>query len=98
MGPERFDDVAFEVVEDPSPPPRRPNRKRRAALSLIAAAAVAGGVAGAASATDEPAAPAATTHAPQVSHTRSGVPMVRGGPECHAGKGHRHRGAAAPRY
>ena len=101
MDPDRFDDVAFELVEDPAPPPRRPNRPRRAALALIAAAAVAGGVAGAASATDEPAAPAATTHRPQVTHTRSGVPTVRNEHECHAGRGHRRDGAsgsAGPRY
>jgi hypothetical protein len=47
--PDRFDDVAFRIVEDPLPP-RRPPRGRRWALALVASLLVTGALAGGASA------------------------------------------------
>ena len=49
MEPDRFDDVAYRIVEDPAPP-RRPPRGRRWALVLVASLLVTGALAGGASA------------------------------------------------
>jgi hypothetical protein len=51
MDRERFDDVAYSIVEEPEPPrPRRPRHIRRWALGAGAALIVAGGLAAGASA------------------------------------------------
>jgi hypothetical protein len=47
--PDRFDDVAFRIVEDPQPQRRTP-RGRRWALALVASLLVTGALAGGASA------------------------------------------------
>jgi hypothetical protein len=47
--PDRFDDVAFRIVEDPLPP-RRPPRARRWLLAFVACVLVTGALAGGASA------------------------------------------------
>lgn len=52
MDRERFDDVAYSIIEEPEPPnePRRPRHIRRWALGAGAALIVAGGLAAGASA------------------------------------------------
>jgi hypothetical protein len=52
MDRERFDDVAYSIIEEPEPPkgPRRPRHVRRWALGAGAALIVAGGLAAGASA------------------------------------------------
>jgi hypothetical protein len=52
MDRERFDDVAYSIIEEPAPPrqPRRPRHVRRWALGAGAALIVAGGLAAGASA------------------------------------------------
>ena len=59
MGPDRFDDVEYRVLEEPEPP-RRP-RLRRWTLTALSAVLATGAFAGGASAIggDEAAAPAA---------------------------------------
>ena len=71
-------------------------KPRRCALALTASALLAGGAAAGASAltgsSDEPARPAAKAE-PAVTYNADGVPTVRSGPECEAGKGRAaHRG------
>jgi hypothetical protein len=110
MEPDRSGDVVSWVLEEPDPPPRRPNRRRRLAIAATASLLAAGGLAAGASAltgsSDEGARPAKTSAAkprPKIFYTADGVPTVRSGHECRAGKGrkaHRRakRGAAAARY
>ena len=65
MGPDRFDDVEYRVLEEPEPP-RRP-RVRRWTLTALAVVVASGAAsAGASALTGDPAAPAA-----KASHERS---------------------------
>jgi hypothetical protein len=59
MEPDRFDDVAFRILESPEPPPRHPRRRhRRWVLALLASVVTAGALAAGASAlTDKAQAP-----------------------------------------
>ena len=100
MEPERFDDVAFRIVETPEPP-RRPPRGRRWLLALAAAFLTTGALAAGASALgggDE-----ATT--PQKPRTGAGstdrdARFSRPKLDCEAGKGRhqRERRSTAVRY
>ena len=87
MEPGRFDDVEFQFLERPEPPPRGPRRKRWAA-ALLAAAVLTGGItAGASALSDSGDAPAAPGKAkPRMFYNADGVPTVRDGHECRAGK------------
>jgi hypothetical protein len=104
--PDRFDDVAFRIVEGPEPP-RRPPRGRRWGLALAACLLVTGALAAGASALtggdDQTRVTAPPKPRTNVSYTESGVPFVREGRECRAGDtlGHRRkreRRSAEPRY
>jgi hypothetical protein len=103
MEPDRFDDVESRILEGPEPPRPRPRRGRRWALALTGAALLAAGMtAGTTALGDSSAKPAARPAAapsPHVTYDADGVPVVKSGPECHAGQGHRPaRHAAAPKY
>jgi hypothetical protein len=79
MEPDRFDDVAFRILETPEPPPRPPRRRRRWAFALGATVLAAGALAAGASALTggEKAAPAAKPHvtrSDEIGFTRSGHP------------------------
>jgi hypothetical protein len=89
MEPDRFDDVAFRILESPEPPPRPPRRRRRWALALVASALTAGALAAGASAlTDDAKAP--TVAKPRLSRSaESSAGFTRSGDPCHAGMGHR---------
>ena len=89
--PDRFDDVAFRIVESPEPP-RRPPRGRRWLLGLAAGLVTTGALAAGASALGggEEAAP------PQKPRTGAGsterdAPFARPKLDCEAGKSRRHR-------
>jgi hypothetical protein len=103
VGPERFDDVAFRIVEGPEPP-GRPPRGRRWLLTLAACLLITGGLAAGASAlTGSDEAPSAAPPKPRtdVRYTESGVPFARKGRECMAGEaghGKRERRSSEPRY
>jgi hypothetical protein len=97
-----FDDVRVHFLqdEDEDEPPRRTPGRRRWVLAAAAAVALLGsGTAGAAGED------AATKQRPAVSRNADGVPFVRDGHECKAGKagnGKRHgadrHGAASVKY
>jgi hypothetical protein len=104
--PERFDDVAFRIVEGPEPP-RRPPRGRRWVLTLVACLLITGGLAAGASALtggdDEASMTAPPKPRTNVGYTECGVPFVREGRDCEAGKsfgghGKRERRSSEPRY
>lgn len=93
MEPGRFDDVEFQFLERPEPPPRGPRRRRWAAALLGAGTLAVGVTAGASALTgsgDEPARKAAPAK-PRVSYNADGVPTMRSGYECRAGKRSRRR-------
>lgn len=107
MEPERFDDVAFRIVEGPEPP-RRPPRGRRWLLAFAACVLVTGGLAAGASALtgggeDDARGTAPPKPRTNVSYTESGVPFAREGHGCREGKpfgghGKRERRSSGPRY
>jgi hypothetical protein len=93
MEPDRFDDVAFRMIEEPEPPARPPRRRRRWVLASVATVVAAGALAAGASALagsgDEPArAPA------KVSTDGDGIPMYRHH-DCHRGDHMNRRDAAS---
>ena len=98
MGPDRFDDVEFRIVETPEPAPRR----RRRGLAAVATLLVAGGLAAGASAlasSDEPASRATGPHPakPKIFQTFDGDRADgRRGHGCRKGEGRRHGRRAAP--
>ena len=99
MEPDRFDDVAFRMIEEPAPIPARARLRRRVALVLTSAIVAAGGMAAGADALtgsgEEGSRPAAKSSF--ISHGADGR---RG--DCPAGKGHHfrkhHRDSAGARY
>jgi hypothetical protein len=104
--PERFDDVAFRMVESPEPP-RRPPRGRRWVLALVACVLTTGALAAGASALtggdDDQRATAPAKPRTNVSYTESGVPFVHEGRGCKAGEslghhGKREKRSSDPRY
>jgi hypothetical protein len=105
MEHDRFGDVEFRILEGPDEPPRRPPRRRRWALAILASLFVAGGVTAGASAltgSGDDASSQSTPTKPRqhLYRNAAGVPVLRSGPECHAGKAHRraHTRSAAPQY
>jgi hypothetical protein len=96
--PDRFDDVAFRIVEGPEPP-RRPPRGRRWLLALAVAVLTTGALAAGASALgggDDERARSAKPPKPRtnISYTERGTPFARDGRACEEGKpfgGHRKR-------
>jgi len=74
MASDRFDDVSFEILEEPESAPRRRHRGLVAVAALIAAGALAGG---AAAHTDGPA--SAATAKAKSSFTRDGHGCRHGG-------------------
>jgi hypothetical protein len=90
--PDRFDDVAFRIVESPLPP-RRPPRGRRWLLGVSAALVTTGALAGGASALgggEEPAPP--QKPGTGAGSTERRAPFARPKLDCEAGKGRRHGG------
>ena len=107
MEPERFDDVAFRIVEGPEPP-RRPPRVRRWVLVAGACVLTTGALAAGASALtgggDEQARKAAPPKPrTNVTYTERGTPFARDGHNCKAdkrygGSGKRARRSSDARY
>jgi hypothetical protein len=100
--PDRFDDVAFRMLEDPRPPRRSPRLPRRWLLGVAAGLLMTGALAAGASALtsdgDDGARDAARS---KISHTANGVPFARDGKGCRAGEHHarkRERPAAEVKY
>jgi hypothetical protein len=89
MDRERFDDVAYSIIEEPEPPrePRRPRHLRRWALGAGAALIVAGGLAAGASALTDSGGKAKT---PSAANERSFQGWTSYGPAGHHNC-HRHR-------
>jgi len=100
--PERFDDVAFRIVEGPEPP-RRPPRGPRWVLGIFAGLLAAGALAAGASAlTSGGEEQARTTPPPKPRTTESGVVMVKDGHLCRKDEAERRalksaRASSAPR-
>ena len=104
--PERFDDVAFRVVEHPDPP-RRPPRIRRGVLAVGAGLLAAGALAAGASALGGGEEQQARDRAPaeprtNIMYTDRGTPYAHDGRECEAGRKlgahrNRERGSSEPR-
>jgi hypothetical protein len=94
MEPGRFDDVDIRFVEDPEPPRRPPSLRRRMTVALTAWILAAGVLAAGASALTGSDDSAAAGKAAGVSRNAEGVPFVRDGHECHAGKAHRMGGSS----
>jgi hypothetical protein len=90
--PDRFDDVAFRMLEGPEPPRRPPRRRRRWLLGAAAAFLMTGALAAGASALTGGDDDASVTAAPKprtnISYTANGVPYARDGAGCRAGKHH----------
>jgi hypothetical protein len=106
MEPDRFDDVAYRILEDPSAPEqaeRPPRRRRRAVIAFGVAAASAGVLAAGASALGggEAASTRGSGGAPVGGDGwTSYAPLKHHGFECHADGSARKRGetsAAVPR-
>jgi hypothetical protein len=96
MEPGRSEDVVHWVLEEPDPPPRRTNRRRRLAMAAAASLLAAGGLTAGASALTgsgdegaQRAKPRAAKPRPSVVFNADGVPTVRSGHECRAGKARR---------
>ena len=91
MEPERFDDVAFRIVESPEPP-RRPPRGRRWMLALAAAFLTTGALAAGASALGggEESQPPQKPRTGATSTDRD-TKLSRPKLDCEAGKGRHHR-------
>jgi hypothetical protein len=94
--PERFDDVAFRIVEGPEPP-RRPPRVRRwvlvAGASALATGALAAGASALTGGGDEQARDAAPPKPrTDLTYTERGTPFARDGHDCEAGKRYGGRG------
>ena len=89
MEPDRLDDVAFRMIEEPAPLPPRARLRRRVALVLTSAIVAAGGMAAGADAltgsAEQGAPPAAKSS--QFIRDSDG----RRGHDCPAGKGHGFR-------
>jgi hypothetical protein len=88
--PERFDDVAFRIVEGPEPP-RRPPRARRwlvaAGACVLATGALAAGASALGGGGDEQAREAAPPKPRMnVTYTDRGTPYARDGRDCEVGK------------
>ena len=96
MEPERFDDVAYRMLESPEPP-RRPPRRRRWALAgaacLLATGALAAGASALGGGEDEQARESAPPKPrTNVTYTDRGTPFARDGRDCEARKRDGHRG------
>lgn len=94
MEPGRFDDVDIRYLEDPEPPRRHSSLRRRMTVALSAWILAAGVLAAAASAITNDsgnAAAAGKAAKEQRLSERNGVPFMRDGHECRAGKSHRDR-------
>ena len=91
MEPDRFDDVAFRIVESPEPP-RRPPRGRRWMLALAAAFLTTGALAAGASALGggEESQPPQKPRTGATSTDRD-TKLSRPKLDCEAGKGRHHR-------
>jgi hypothetical protein len=104
MEPDRFDDVAFRIVEstDEQPPDDVPRRRRRWLAAIAASALAAGALAAGASALTGSGEDAARSTAPkprpQVSHTAGGVPFVRDGRMCRRGHAKRQSASRSLKY
>jgi hypothetical protein len=94
--PDRFDDVAYRMLESPEPP-QRPPRGRRWALAgaacLLATGALAAGASALGGGEDEQARESAPPKPrTNVTYTDRGTPFARDGRDCEAGKRYGHRG------
>ena len=99
MGPDRFDDVEFRIVETPEPAPRRRRRGLAALATLLVAGGLAAGASALASSGDEPASRAAGAQPaqPKIFHMFNGDRGDgRRGHGCRKGEGRRHGRRAAP--
>ena len=98
MGPDRFDDVEFRIVETPEPTPRRRRRGLAAVAALLVAGGLAVGASALASSGDEPASRSgAPSTQPKMFHTFDGDRSDgRRGHGCRRGEGRRHGRRAAP--
>jgi hypothetical protein len=93
MEPDRFDDVAFTVTEEPQELSPRNRLRRRMTAVLTAATIVFGGMAAAADALTQSAQPAKSSASPSLTRDGDGARPWRRGHPCH--KGDRdHRGAS----
>lgn len=102
MEPERFDDVAFRIVEGPEPP-RRPPRGPRWVLGIFAGLLAAGALAAGASALTSGGDEQARTTPAKPRTTESGAVFVKDGHLCRkdeaAARAHkRHGRSSEPRY
>jgi hypothetical protein len=89
MEPDRFDDVAFTVTEEPRELSPRSHLRRRVAAVLTAATITFGGLAAAADALTESGDAAKQSARPGVTTGADGVPTMREKRPCKAGEGHR---------
>ena len=94
VGPDRFDDVEYTMLEQPEPP-RRPRLRRWMLVPLAAVLAAGALAAGASALTGEDPAPAP---APKGDSAVPYAPMKRDGHDCKRGKHRSDRQSSELRY
>jgi hypothetical protein len=104
MEHDRFDDVAFRMIEEPEPPRRKPPRRRRLVLAGMAAVLAAGALAAGASALSDSGSDSPGAKQQKPAFNSDGVLLKerRDGHPCRRGEGRHHRdrdsGTSALRY